>query len=427
MIFDHSQHPAAQLRWIYIDFNSYFASVEQQLNPQLRGKPVVVTPVDSDFTSAIAASYEAKAFGIKTGTPIHEAKRLCKDVICVLANHENYVSFHNRIRSEVEKHIPITKVCSIDEVACRLMDNETAPERAIEISMAIKRGLAENIGEAVTCSIGIAPNMFLAKVAGEMQKPDGLVVLPLADLPGPLLRLKLNDIPGIGRNMNERLHRKGISNMQGLWKLSPLELRKAWGSVWGERMWYYLRGAELQEQPTTRRSIGHSHVLSPEVRPPDKARLVARRLTLKAASRLRRMNFYAAYFSVSVRLENGRRHFAESHCYRAQDSLTFLHLLDKHWQEIAAQIGTERIKKVSINMQHLVDANDLQPELLPELPEQDLKSRKKWESMSQALDKINQRYGRDTISIGGETDQKKGFTGTKIAFTRIPDEEEFRE
>jgi DNA polymerase-4 len=427
MTFDHSQRPAAQLRWLYIDFNSFFASVEQQLNPELRGKPVVVVPVESDFTSAIAASYEAKAFGIKTGTPIHEAKRLCRDVICVHADHEHYVDFHHRIQQEIEKHLPISKVCSIDEVACCLMDNENSPERATQIALAIKKGLAKNIGECVTCSIGIAPNIYLAKVAGELQKPDGLVVLPLAGLPGPLLYLKLKDLPGIGHNMNERLHRKGIGTMRDLWKLSPVEMRKAWGSVWGERMWYYLRGVELEEEPTTRRSIGHSHVLSPEMRPAENARLVGRRLTLKAASRLRRMDYYAAHFSLSVRLENGMRYYAESHCYRAQDSLTFLHMLDKLWQRLMHNVRGERIKKVSINMQNLIAASDLQPELIPELPEEDIKHREKWERMSKALDKINQKYGRDSILLGATTEQRKGFTGTKIAFTRIPDKEEFRE
>jgi DNA polymerase IV len=81
------------LRWLYVDFNSYFASVEQQLRPELRGKPVAVVPVETDFTSAIAASYEAKAFGVKTGTKIHEAKRLCPGLVCVLARHECYVDF----------------------------------------------------------------------------------------------------------------------------------------------------------------------------------------------------------------------------------------------------------------------------------------------------------------------------------------------
>src|SRR6202161_2975922 len=170
-------------RWMYIDFNSYFASVEQQLDPKLRGKPIVVIPVDSDATSAIAASYEAKAFGIKTGTPVYEAKRLCPDLVCVLARHECYVEFHHRLIEEIERHIPVTAVCSIDEVACRLMDNENSLERSTAIARAIKQGIAKNIGPYLRCSIGIAPNRYLAKVGTELEKPDGLVVLNAMDLP----------------------------------------------------------------------------------------------------------------------------------------------------------------------------------------------------------------------------------------------------
>ena len=169
--------PALALRWLYVDFNSYFASVEQQLRPELRGKPIAVVPVETDSTSAIAASYEAKAFGVKTGTKIHEAKRLCPGLVCVLARHECYVEFHHRLIEEIERHIPVTAVCSIDEVACRLMDNEISLERSTAIARAIKNGIANNIGPYLRCSIGIAPNRYLAKVGTELEKPDGLVVL----------------------------------------------------------------------------------------------------------------------------------------------------------------------------------------------------------------------------------------------------------
>jgi len=166
--------PALLLRWLYVDFNSYFASVEQQLRPELRGKPVAVVPVETDSTCAIAASYEAKAFGVKTGTLIYEAKRLCPGLVCVLARHECYVEFHRRLIGEIEQHIPVTAVCSIDEVACRLMDNEISVERSTEIAQSIKSGIAKNVGPYLRCSIGIAPNRYLAKVGTELQKPDGL-------------------------------------------------------------------------------------------------------------------------------------------------------------------------------------------------------------------------------------------------------------
>ena len=414
-------------RWLYVDFNSYFASVEQQLDPALRGKPIAVVPVQTDATCAIAASYEAKAFGIKTGTPIYEAKKMCKDLICVLAQHEAYVDYHQRILDEVNNHIPVTMVCSIDEVACRLMSNENSPERATAIAHSIKRGLAANVGAFVKCSIGIAPNRYLAKVATDIQKPDGLTFLSASDLPQKLYTLALRDLPGIGRNMEARLLQKGITDLRTLCHLDTRQMRKAWGSVWGERMWYYLRGVELPDEETERSSIGHSHVMSPELRAPEKARYVARRLTLKAASRLRRMDYVASAISLSIRVENGPRYEASAPCWQANDSPTFLHLLDAMWAHIMREAGAIRIKKISVTLSRLTEAGSLQPELFNTIPEADLLARAKAERMSRALDVLNQKYGRDTILLGMLPSEGRSFSGTKIAFTRIPDKEEFLE
>jgi DNA polymerase IV len=416
-----------QLRWLYIDFNSYFASVEQELQPHLRGKPIIVVPVETDATCAIAASYEAKAYGIKTGTPVYEAKKICPGVICVLAKHEKYVEFHERIKREVDRHIPIDAVASIDEVACRLMNNETAPEKVVQIARNIKRGLAQNVGEFVKCSIGVAPNKYLAKVATDLQKPDGLTLLRAEDLPYALLNLKLSDLPGIGRNMERRLRRVGIINIPSLWAKSPQELRNAWGSVWGEKMWYYLRGVEIADEETTRRTIGHSHVMAPELRDPVQARFVARRLTLKAASRLRRIEYYAGAISLAVKLENGYRLEAGNRFFRAQDSLTLLHEMEILWRYLMREARGQRVRKASVVLHELVPATALKPELFEILPDLDLRARAKAEKISVALDKINQKFGRDSALLGMLPSQGKTFSGTKIAFTRVPDAIEFFE
>ncbi|MGD0292013.1 MAG: impB/mucB/samB family protein [Candidatus Binataceae bacterium] len=419
--------PALLLRWLYVDFNSYFASVEQQLRPELRGKPIAVVAVETDSTCAIAASYEAKAFGVKTGTMIHEAKRLCPGLICMLARHECYVEFHNRLIEEVERHIPVTAVCSIDEMACRLMDNEISVERSSEIAQSIKSGIAKNIGPYLRCSIGIAPNRYLAKVGTELQKPDGLVVLRAEDLPQKLFSLKLRDLPGVGANIEHRIQMAGIMDLPGLFALNPHQMRKVWGSVWGEKMWYLLRGMELPEETTARRSVGHSHVMAPELRDPDKVKDVAQRLTLKAASRLRRMEYYAGAMSFSARLENEMRVDAEERVYRAQDNKTFLDLLNRLWTQAFKPNRGVRIKQVSVTLSELVAASDLQPELFARLPDIELSARGKSEKLSRAMDQINHRFGRDTILMGMTPSQGRSFSGSKIAFTRIPDVDEFSE
>lgn len=415
------------LRWLYVDFNSYFASVEQQLRPELRGRPVAVVPVMTDATSAIAASYEAKALGIKTGTPVWEAKKLCPDIALVLANHEHYIDFHERIIDEVEKHIPVSVVASIDEVACQLMDNESDPDTAIEIADRIKYGLAKNVGEFVKCSIGIAPSKYLAKIATDLKKPDGLTIISAADLPGKLMQLKLRDLPGVGPNMEIRLNQHGITTMQQLWARDARQLRAVWGNLWGERMWYYLRGVDLPDQETSRSSIGHSHVLGPALRPQDKARFVARRLTSKAASRLRREGYYATRLALSVRVQHGPRFGMEGRFFRAQDSQALLQVLDELWQQMQAETRGANLKKISVTLYGLVAQDAIEPELFDVLPNIDLRARAKAEQVSRALDVLNHRFGRDTVSVGMLPSDGRSFSGTKIAFTRIPDKQEFLE
>jgi DNA polymerase IV len=419
--------PPAGLRWLYVDFNSYFASVEQQLNPRLRGKPVAVVPVMTDATSAIAASYEAKAFGIRTGTPIYEAKKMCPGLICVLGQHLHYVEFHDRILDEIDRHIPVTAVCSIDEMACALMKNEYSVARSSEIAASIKAGLAKNIGEYVRCSIGIAPSKYLAKVATDLKKPDGLTILQPQDIPVRLLELKLRDLPGIGPNMEKRLNNAGVFDMQKLLTLQPKHMRAIWGNLWGEKMWYFLRGYEIPDQATSRSSIGHSHVLAPEMRPPSQAWTIAQRLTTKCAARLRRMEYFAGAFSLSLRLESGSRYGLEARIPHAQDSFTFLEILQEMWAEIIRETKTQRIKKVSVTLNGLTPANQVQPDLFASIDTQKEKRREKNEGISKAMDILNQKFGKDTVTVGMTAQQGKSFTGTKIAFTRIPDIEEFVE
>lgn len=420
--------PSTGLRWLYVDFNSYFASVEQQLNPQLRGKPIAVLPVATDSTCAIAASYEAKAFGVKTGTPIYEAKKMCPDIICVLAQHNRYVEFHELLIDEIDRHIPVAKVCSIDEMACSLMKNEQPPERAKAIARSIKDGIAKNIGGHIKCSIGIGPSKYLAKVATDLQKPDGLTVLMPGDLPDRLLELKLRDLPGIGRNIERRINNAGIYDMHGLLKLQPKHMRAIWGSLWGEKMWYYLRGFDLPDEETNRSTVGHSHVLAPEMRHPKQAYMIARRLTMKAAARLRRMEYHAGKFFLSVRIEDGPRLGLEASCLPAQDSFIFLKLLDDLWQALLQEAGRKRIKKVNVLIHGLIPDKDLniQPNLFS-MAAPAAAAKKKNEKISKTIDQLNQKFGRDTVLLGMTSNHDKIAAGTKIAFTRIPDMEEFLE
>ena len=186
------------VNWLFVDLNSYFASVEQQDRPELRGKPVGVVPMLADTTCCIAASYEAKAFGVRTGTIVADARRMCPDIVLVEGRHELYVEYHHRVVEAVESCLPVTAVCSIDEMACRLMGRERPLLAAIELARKVKARIRERVGEMLRSSVGLATNRYLAKVASDMEKPDGLVALPLDILPRALQQLNLRDLPGVG-------------------------------------------------------------------------------------------------------------------------------------------------------------------------------------------------------------------------------------
>src|ERR1035441_4090000 len=140
------QAPGTHLNWLFLDLNSYFASVEQEVRPELRGKPVGIVPVLAETTVCIAASYEAKAHGVKTGTMVGDARRMCPEMVFVEARHEIYVEYHHRIVAAVENCLPVTAVLSIDEMACRLMGRERPLMAALDLGRRVKASIHERVG-----------------------------------------------------------------------------------------------------------------------------------------------------------------------------------------------------------------------------------------------------------------------------------------
>ena len=415
------------LNWLYLDLNSYFASVEQQLQKQLRNKPIVIVPTMTDATCAIAASYEAKAYGIKTGTMIYEAKKLCPELICIEANHENYVTYHHKILTEINKYIPIEIISSIDEVACKLMGNQKQENQAQQLAKIIKKGIQKNVGEYIRCSIGIAPNRFLAKTASNLEKPDGLQILYSKDIPERIKHFKLSDLTGIGKAMEYRLNKSGILSIPELYNISPKHMRKIWGNVHGEKFWYMLRGKEITDIRTERKTIGHSHVLEPKWRPTELAEKVMSRLLLKAASRLRRMEYYSSKLTLSIRTEKELRLEGKSIFYRACDNKKLLEESKKIWNKLIEKQKIKKIKKISVTLYNLTKKTELQPELFHHFDEKIILNTNRFEKLSQTMDNINTRFGRDSVTLGELPNKIKSFSGTRIAFTRIPDKQEFHE
>ena len=297
-------------RCAFVDMNAYFASVEQQEQPALRGRPIAVVPIKSDSTCVIAASYEAKALGIKTGTPIPEALRLCPKITLVEARPKIYMQYNQGILECLNRRFVDIKPLSIDEMACWVGGLDRGRDAEIRLGMRVKKDITDRLGECLRCSVGIAPNIFLAKVASDMQKPDGLTRLDDENLPVALFRVSLADLPGVGRNMHRRLARCGITTVEHLYAAGPDLLRRAWGGVEGPRWYYMLRGSRdtdyrIWKSEEQRKTVGHSHVLPPEYRTRGGAQGVILRLFTRCMRRLRQYGQAASSVGLWVRLRHG--------------------------------------------------------------------------------------------------------------------------
>lgn len=409
------------LRCLFVDFNSYFASVEQQDEPRLRGRPVGVVPVLAPTTCCIAASVEAKRHGVRTGTAVWEALEKCPDIMLVEARPARYVDLHHRLMDAIADCIPHDTPASIDEVPCWLMGRERQRANAEAIARAIKRRIAAEF-DWIRCSIGIAPNKFLAKTASDMRKPDGLTVVEQADLPDALQALELRDLCGIGPSMERRLLSAGIHSVRQLCAAPRKHLRAAWGSVEGERFWLQLRGFDVPERKTRRGSIGHSHVLGPGLRNPEGMRSVLFKMLAKAAMRLRRDGFLAAGLQIRVRFVGTEQRFERDLRFApVDDTPTLLRLLGLETESLARAATSGRWNpgrhpplSVAVTLVDIEPSGNVTEELMH--------PRTRPRRISKALDQVNAKFGNNALYFGA-MQQAVGLDAApmRIPFQTIPD------
>ena len=410
-----------EIESLYIDFDAFFANAEKQLQPDLRGRPVGVIPLDSRHTSLIACCYVAKAAGIKRGMGAQEARARCPQIALPLARHDEYVKLHHMILDVLNRHVPVAKVWSVDEMECALIGAER--RRGAEIAAAIRADLRQTIGSWITPSIGLAPNQFLAKVAAEMDKPNGFVMLRPQDLPGPLFDLALTDLPGIAKGIYKRLGSAGVFTVEDLWNLQPKHARAIWRSVEGERFWAQLRGFAVSRSETVRRMFGHGRMLSSDWRTPQKARDCLRLLTAKAARRLRREGYLASALTVSFSTANGQRWHGEQRFAPARDDYTFLQAACTLFDAGITAHSVSRLKKVSVMLHKISQIGEVSADLFERA---DIGAkRERWERITDAMDALNARYKKGVVSQGPRYEPPGGYAGAKIAFGRVPDLEDF--
>ena|SRR3989344_1296715 len=401
---------------LHIDFNSFFATVEQQANPRLRGKPIGVTGGDKlERTVLGAASIEAKKFGVKTGMHPYEAKRLCPDLILVKGDSDKYLEVTKKFLNIIKDYSPLVEVFSIDEVFIEIPTSVIARSEATKqsslrlprsrwslamtISYEIKSRVRSEIGEWMRVSIGISYNKLMAKLASNLQKPDGLVVIENQEEAIQILdKIELNEICGIGFRIKKRLNNMGVFSFKDL-RLVPLKALLASFKSYGQTLYNMSRG--MDERPILPffekeevKSIGHRHTISHDTNDEIEIKQIFLKLTELIARRLRAKKLVGRTVTIwyrnSLKVEGGFT--GDSMQATIPYTADGLDIFQACWKIFNTIWSGERIRMVGVSISNL---KPLTPQNLSLLPEA-----RKQETMLAVLDKINDKYGEFTLQRG---------------------------
>lgn len=413
---DLGYNPATP-RLMHIDLNSCFATIEQQANRRQRGRPVAVAAYHHPNGIILAASYEAKALGIKLGTKVKEAQARCPDIYIVEPDPPKYREAHRRFREALEAFTSEVTPKSIDEFVIDLTGSLAinSGKSMEEIGFEIKEAVHQKVGEAVYCNVGIAPNRFLAKLAAGLHKPDGLDVITAENLEATLAGLHLVDLPGINRRFSTRLKLAGISTpLEFLAASRQTLVRQVFHGIVGHYWWLRLRGWEIDDKRGERRTIGHQYAVPRPERTPEKLISILAKLSEKTGRRLREKQWVAHGIHLSVYFADYSR-WAES--MKTPRPLYATGDIFSQAQRLFARVPKREIKLLSIGVHGFTPAT---PEQLSFFDgERNLAIDRQ---IADAMDEINNAYGeyvvRPATMLGTDTAAKDA-----IAFGKLDDVE----
>jgi len=376
---------------LHIDQNAFFASVEQANNPELRGKPIAVVG-GHGRTVITTSSYEARAKGVKTGMAIWEGKRTCPELIIVVGDNRKYTYTASRINEIFRDYTPEVEAFSIDESWLDVTHSLSIFNSAVNIAHLIKARIKHLFG--ITCSIGIAPNKLLAKLASDMQKPDGLTIIEPDNVSRTLEQMPIKELCGIGKKMQLHLNMMSIYTCGELGRCDEDRLTRKFGII-GKRL--KQMGQGIDNSPVVSfadegdvKSVGHSMTLERDIDDPAEIRRFLLQLSEMVGSRARRYNVSGRTIHLYVRYAD----FFSS--WGKQTTLkSYINLSDEIYRTALGILNTveleQPVRLLGISLSNLKH----QAEQLPLFEDE----RKKLFA-TQAMDSINDRFGRMSVTFG---------------------------
>jgi DNA polymerase IV len=399
---------------MHVDLNSCFATVEQQANPLLRGKPIAVAAYKSDGGCILAPSVEAKRLGIKTGMRVKDGKMLYPDLIVLEPDPWKYRNVHMQLRKLLTRYTSDVVPKSIDEFILNLEGFPAMRKGIEEAGREIKQKIKTDIGEWLTVSIGIAPNRFLAKLAAGLKKPDGLETIDAQNFGSIYCQLQLTDLHGIKNNNAVRLNRQNIFTLLDFYSASPKALQMAFHSVTGYYWYLRLHGWEIDDVEFGRHSYGNSVALGVNLTTPEQLSPVLMKLVEKMSARVRRAGYTATGVHLSILYKTGA--FWRRGVTVGEDLFAASDIYKIAYKLLTHSPYKLNVHTIAVSCFGLTRQKYSQPSLLEE--------RAKKEHLVYALDQINEKWGNFTITPArmlGTSDLVKD----RVAFGGIKELEEF--
>jgi DNA polymerase-4 len=381
---------------VHLDMDSYFASVEQQARPSLRGKPIGVTGRPSERSIITAFSREAKRYKVWTGMPVWEARKACPELLLVEGHPSRYIEVTKQFLEILKEYCALLEVYSIDEV---FMDaTQEAPKYGGPRAMAeeIQRRFRESFGPCITTTIGIAHGKVFAKLIAAKNKPDGIGILDAEELPEILETTRVGEICGIGPRISARLDRAGIRTLKDLGEASPAFLKREFG-VYGLHLWEIGCGRDSTPiAPYTKtpapKSVGHSKSLPPELREFTLAKVVLRGLCDQVGRRMRKLGYVGRTVHCGFRVGSIGPHHGKQTTLDlpSDDGEIIYNACLKVLQKIP--LVPERVSNVGVSVGNLTPRDRVPNSLLEE--------DRRRERLNTAVDRIRNRYGERAIRVG---------------------------
>ena len=382
-------------RVLFVDMNSYFARCEQQANYWLRGRPVGVCVYTGKYGCVISLSTEAKAKGLRAGMRLNDAMAVCPDLVPVESNPARYREYHKKIINVLQKYCKDVVAKSIDEAIINLSHYDHLDP--LTIAQNIKKDILENVGDWLTCSVGIAPNAFLAKLASvQGKKRDGLLMITPENIDDILRPLKLGDLPGIGANMSYRLERAGIMTPLEMRYTPPDRLKAIFKSIDGIYWHYRLNFIETSIAAQDYRGMQAMRQISKEKRQHisyiDQLFMT---LCLTLEKRMVSHKFYCKSVGFTVRYEDGTRwDDAFTISVPVQDAISLMQMIRRRVDKFeklnnAAPVFNTDINSMRVAVTNFVNNGNLLYSLFEDMEQK--------ETALKTMHEIKNKFGADKL------------------------------